>query len=268
MNKNDLILLADLNLGESMREIARWKADNEIVERDDLLLISGGDPTPMTNSAIRVGDRAFPPADEAMNQIRNYFRNRNLDYSIHLRRHLDSDLEDLCRSEKMIAISESPGMAIQEPIPVKDLPAGVTIKKIENPSGAFDFAAVAIASYQSLGMPKKTGKIMFETPERILRPSNHLVVAYLNEEPVSAAMIIFSHSIAGIYWVGTIESARKKGLGEACTAIVTNEAFRRGASLVVLQASPFGEPIYRRLGFQEFTRYPWYMHFSEKNVRR
>lgn len=263
MNKNDLIYLADLNLAESMREIARWKADNEISEQDDLLLIVGGDSTPMTNSAIRVGDRALPPVDEAMDKIRNYFLNRNLGYSIHIRRHLDSDLEDRCRSEKMAQISESPGMAIQKPIRTKDLPAGVTIQKIENQSGAADFASVTIDSYQSLGMPKETGKIIFETPERFLRPCNHLVVAYLNEKPVSAAMIIFSHSIAGIYWVGTIESARKKGLGEACTAMVTNEAFRRGASLVILQASQFGEPIYRRLGFQEFTRYPWYMHFHK-----
>jgi predicted GNAT family acetyltransferase len=77
-------------------------------------------------------------------------------------------------------------------------------------------------------------------------------------------MIVFSHSIAGIYWVGTIESFRKKGLAEVCTATVTNEAFRRGASSVILQASPFGEPIYRRLGFKEFTRYLWYMHFHKE----
>ncbi len=44
---------------------------------------------------------------------------------------------------------------------------------------------------------------------------------------------------------------------------VTNEAIRRGAALVVLQASKFGEPIYRRMGFKEFTQYPWYMYFNK-----
>ncbi len=264
MNNNDLIYLADLNLAESLREIARWRVSSEIIEQDDLLLVSGGDSTPMTNSVIRVGDRPYPPAEEVMNRIKGYFGNRNFGCSVHIRRHLDSDLEDLCRSEKMAQISESPGMAIQAPIRMKNLPAEITVRPIENQSGAVDFASVVIDSYQSLGMPQDTGKIIFETPERILRPHNHLVVAYLNEKPVSAAMIIFSHSIAGIYWVGTVESARKKGLGEACTVMVTNEAFRRGASLVILQASRFGEPIYRRLGFREFTRYPWYMHFNQR----
>jgi ribosomal protein S18 acetylase RimI-like enzyme len=263
MTNNDLIYLADLNLAESMREIARWKVDSEIIEQGDLLLVVGGDATPLTNSAIRMGNQALPPAEEVMDKIRNYFWNRNLGYSIHIRRHLDSDLEDRCRSEKMTQISESPGMAIQEPIQVKNFPAGVTIKTIENHSGAIDFSSVVIDSYQRLGMPKETAELMFETPERMLRPYNHLVVAYWNDKPVSGAMIIFSHSIAGIYWVGTIESARNQGLAEACTSLVTNEAFRRGACLVVLQASQFGEPIYRRLGFQEFTRYPWYMHFHK-----
>ncbi|OGP51837.1 MAG: hypothetical protein A2Y79_08860 [Deltaproteobacteria bacterium RBG_13_43_22] len=261
MTNQDLIYLADLNLAESLREIARWKTHSEIIEQDDLLLVAGGDSTPLTNSSIRLGDQALPPADEVMERVRGYFGTRNLGYSVHIRRHIDSDLEDLCRSTKMVQISQSPGMAIQEPIRMKELPAEFTIKSIEDKSAAIDFASVAVASYQSLGMAAETGGIIFETPERMLRPYNFLAVAYWNQKPVSCAMIIFSHSIAGIYWVGTIESARKKGLGEACTVMVTNEAFRRGAACVILQASHFGEPIYLRLGFKEFTRYPWYMHF-------
>jgi ribosomal protein S18 acetylase RimI-like enzyme len=264
MTNHDLLYLADLNYAESVRETARWRADSEIIEQNDLLLIYGGDPTPVTNSVMRTGEHSGPPADVILDRVKEYFGNRNLGYSLRLRRHLDSDLERLCQSgemAKMVKISESPGMSIQEPIRTKDLPSGITVKSIEDKTGAFDFATVAINSYQTLGMPKAIGEKIFKTPEKMLRPSNHLVVAYLNEKPVSAAMLIFSHSIAGIYWVGTMESARRKGLAEACTSLVTSEAFKRGAACVVLQASKFGEPIYLRLGFKEFTRYPWYMYF-------
>ncbi len=263
MKNDDLITLADLNHAESLRETARWRADSGIMEQDDLLIITGGDSSPVTNSAMRVGHHDRPPADEVMERVSAYFGSRNRGYSFHLRGHLDSDLEDLCRSAEMVKISESPGMAIYEPIMTKDLPPGLKVKPIEDKPGAVDFSTVAINSYRSLGMPVETGKKIFATPERMLRPYNHLVVAYLNGTPVSGAMLVFSHSIAGIYWVGTVESARKKGLAETCTAAVTNEAFRRGAGCVVLQASKFGEPIYRRLGFKEFTRYPWYMHFHK-----
>ena len=263
MTNHDLTCLADLNYAESAREIARWKADNEIIEQNDLLLIAGGDSTPVTNSAMRLGNHSGPPAAAIMDRVRVYFGNKNLGYSFRIRRHLDSDLEQLCQAAEMVKISESPGMSIQGLIRIKDLPPGITIKSIEDKPGALDFASVVIDSYQSLGMPKETGRKIFETPERMLRPYNHLLVAYLDKKPVSAAMLIFSHTIAGIYWVGTIESARKKGLAEVCTSMITNEAFRRGASCVILQASKFGEPIYLRLGFKEFTRYPWYMHFHK-----
>jgi hypothetical protein len=261
VTNHDLIYLADLNYAESFRETARWTADCEIIEQDNLLLIAGSDSTPVTNSAIRLGNFPNPPAEQVMGRVRTYFGNRNRGYGLHLRRHLDADLEHLCRSAEMVKISEPPGMAIQEPIRNKDLPPTITIKPVEDKSGALDFASVVIESFQSLGMPKESGEKIFETPERMLQPYNHLVVAYLSGRPVSSAMLIFSHSIAGIYWVGTVNSARKMGLAEACTSLVTNEAFRRGASCVILQASPFGEPIYRRLGFKEFTRYLWYMHF-------
>ena len=84
----------------------------------------------------------------------------------------------------------------------------------------------------------------------------------LQDQPVSAAMLIFSNAIAGIYWVGTEAGGRGRGLAGACVRAVTNEAFRRGAPLVILQARKFGEPLYRRMGFKEFTRYPWYMYFE------
>jgi GNAT superfamily N-acetyltransferase len=263
MNHHDLIYLADLNLAESIREFVRWRRHGEIFEKDDLLFVSGGDADPVSNSVIRLSARPDPQAEAVLKLVGDYFGKKQYSFSIHLRRHIDSDLEALCRSTKMALISESPGMAILEPVGTKTLPAQVAIRAIEDQSGAADFASVVIESYQSLGMPRETGEKIFENPERILKPNNFFLVAYWDEKPLSAAMIIFSHSIAGIYWVGTLERARKKGLGEACTAAVTNEAFRRGAAAVVLQASPFGEPIYRRLGFQEFTRYPWYMRFQK-----
>ncbi len=64
MTNHDLIYLADLNYAESIRETARWANHCEILEQDDLLLIAGGGLTPKTNSAIRLGNHAWPPAEE------------------------------------------------------------------------------------------------------------------------------------------------------------------------------------------------------------
>ena len=58
-----------------------------------------------------------------------------------------------------------------------------------------------------------------------------------------------------MYWVASLPSERRKGAADAVTRFVTNAAFDRGASVVTLQASRAGEPIYRRMGYREVVRY-------------
>ncbi len=85
-----------------------------------------------------------------------------------------------------------------------------------------------------------------------------VVLGYVEERPAAAAVAILSDGIAGLYWVATLPEARGRGLGEACTRLAGNRAFELGARCVVLQASKMGEPIYRRMGYREVTRYRWY----------
>ena len=61
--------------------------------------------------------------------------------------------------------------------------------------------------------------------------------------------------MAGIGWVGTIESARRRGYAEAVTWAAVREGFRRGAAFANLQASVMGRPIYERMGFLTLTEY-------------
>jgi predicted GNAT family acetyltransferase len=84
-------------------------------------------------------------------------------------------------------------------------------------------------------------------------------VAYKDNKPASCAFALLSHGIAGIYYVGTIEAARGIGLAEQCVRAVGNAAFKFGARCVILQASIYGEPVYKRIGYQESTRYLRYL---------
>jgi ribosomal protein S18 acetylase RimI-like enzyme len=54
---------------------------------------------------------------------------------------------------------------------------------------------------------------------------------------------------AAVGWVATVPEARRRGLGAAVTARAVEHAFDNGAELVVLEASPSGQPVYERLGF-------------------
>lgn len=263
MNTEEILNFADLNLAEFVREMARWNPAGEILEQDDLVLTKGISRFPSINVAISLSSAADKSGAATFERIRSFYRERKSGFSIHIRKHADTELESICQLEKLFLVSEAPGMVIDRPFPDTKMPEDLEVRRITEVPRVLDFASVVIESYQSMDMPPYVGKIIFASPERLLKPYNYLVVAYDQEKPVSAAMLLFSNSIAGIYWVGTVSHARGKGLAEACIKAVTNEAFRRGAPLVVLQASRFGAPVYRRMGFTEITRYPWYMHFEK-----
>ncbi len=263
MNAKDILRLSDLNLAAYVREMTRWNAPGEIFEQNDLLLTKGPGTSPVTSVAISLSGGDDHAAIDRFGRIRSFYRERKSSFSVHIRKHADKALEAICLREKMIQISDAPGMMTDRPLQDIPAPEGVEIRHVVTTDGVVDFALVTAQSYQSLGMPMQTGQQIFASPERLLQPYNYLVVAYDQEQPVSAAMILFSHSIAGIYWVGTLEHHRGRGLAYACVCQVTREAFRRGAPLVVLQASKFGAPLYVRMGFQEVTKYPWYMHFEK-----
>lgn len=261
MEHDDILHLSDLNLAEFIREMARWDSASEIIEHDDLLITKGAGSTPITNVAFRLDRGGCRPCDEVMGRLISYYTAHKTGFSLHIRKHDDDGMEARCEKENMRRISDAPGMMIGEQIPDSPLAEGVELRQALDSAAAAEFAGVAIESYKTLAMPEAVGSKIFATPERMIRPYNHLVVGYLRGEPVSCAMAMMSHSIAGIYWVGTVPDARGKGIAGACTRAVVNEALRRGARFAVLQASQFGEPLYREMGFREITRYPWYMYF-------
>ena len=53
-----------------------------------------------------------------------------------------------------------------------------------------------------------------------------------------------------------------RGLGDVVTRAVTNEAFDRGASVVTLEASKFGESTYARMEYREIYRYRLLIRFE------
>ncbi|HLF22692.1 MAG TPA: GNAT family N-acetyltransferase, partial [Burkholderiales bacterium] len=107
-------------------------------------------------------------------------------------------------------------------------------------------------------------RIYFNRPAALLSDRVTGFVAYRARRPVATALTIHSGNSAGIYWVSTVSSERRSGLGELCARLSTNAGFERGASTVTLQASPFGEPIYQRLGYRTYDRTRRFMELPAK----
>ena len=82
----------------------------------------------------------------------------------------------------------------------------------------------------------------------------------LGEEPVATATLFFGVGVAGIYFVCTVERARRRGIGAGITLTALREARDLGYKVGVLGSSEMGYRVYRRLGFEEYCRirlYEW-----------
>jgi len=77
-------------------------------------------------------------------------------------------------------------------------------------------------------------------------------VAYMNEQPASAAWIYFpKHSQFASLWGGsTISKFRKQGLYTALLAVRAQEAKSRQVKFLTVDASPMSRPILEKLGFE------------------
>lgn len=261
MNANETLLhLSDLNLAESNREHARFLPPLVITERDGVLFTASGTRSPAApfNVAMRVGVERHDP-QQLLDSARAFFAEIKRGFSIQVRSHLDRDLIEVCEKASLVCMSgRAPGMVLNQRLASKHLAAGVECRVV-NAANALDFVAVAAASYEPIGLAPAVTQKIFSNPSRWLAPQWHVRVIYERGQPVAGAMLLFSHGIAGVYWVGTIPSARGNGYADAIMRAVSNHAFDQGARAVVLQASKMGEPIYARMGYREITTYPWFL---------
>jgi GNAT superfamily N-acetyltransferase len=86
------------------------------------------------------------------------------------------------------------------------------------------------------------------------RDAFHIRVARLNGENVAAGMAFDHRSDCGIFNVGTLEPARRRGLGTALTALLLHDALDRGCETASLQSTPMAEHVYAAVGFLDLGR--------------
>jgi GNAT superfamily N-acetyltransferase len=82
----------------------------------------------------------------------------------------------------------------------------------------------------------------------------HLLAARIDGEMVAAALAYDFGGDSGIYNVGTVEKARRRGLGTALTAAQVHDARARGSRTASLQSTPMAERVYAAVGFRDLGR--------------
>lgn len=259
MTQQEWIELSDLNLAEAYREMSR-RAGGVAHDEDGLCLWAGGHALPvMFNGALPT--RGGLAADDVFERTRAFFAARRRGYTLMLRAHADADLVAAAEGAGLTPWGASPAMVLEARLADAPAPAGAHIERVDSEADARDYAAVMGAAYATYGMPADVAPAVLSLD--VLRAPH--IAAFLvrldDGTPAAGAMVMVTHGVAGIYWVGTTPETRGRGLAELATRVAGNAGFDLGARIAALQASVMGEPVYRRMGYVTVTRYPTFVRF-------
>jgi len=246
---------AHLNLVDSSRQFFEFDPDAAVEAAPGWLFGAGSSTHPViSNAAFRRDDDL--DAGELITRARKFFTSRERGFSIWVRagQSADRDLIDAAEAAGFQPVYAMPEMTLGTRLDPPQLPPGVELRGLSDVEQAPDFWRVAIAAYASNGFPPEVFA-GYRNHAGLLAENVAAFIALLDGEPVSIAMTIVSHGVAGIYWVGSLEQARGKGLGRAVTVAATNAGFDLGGEIASLQASPMGKPIYLNLGYETALEY-------------
>jgi ribosomal protein S18 acetylase RimI-like enzyme len=246
---------AHLNLVDSSRQFFELDPDAAIEAEPGWLFGAGSATHPAISNAAFRRDSSVN-AEDFIARAEGFFAARERGFSIWARagQAADDDLISAAEAAGLQAVYEMPEMTLGNELAAESLPAGAELRRLRAEDEAPGFWRVATEAYASNGFPPEVFAGYTEH-SGLLADNVAAFIVYLDGEPASIAMTIVSHGVAGIYWVGSAERARGRGLGRAVTVAATNAGLALGAKIASLQASPMGKPIYLALGYETAFEY-------------
>jgi hypothetical protein len=262
LDRADELHLGHRNLIAASLAMAGWSAEGVRQEDDGVVMFASGSWIPLEfNEAYRTDDSV--DADELVRRADAFFSARGRGFSIKVRDEgSDEDLRRACEQAGMATFSEPSPQMICRDRPRDATPAGISVRVAENADVVRDFVTVNADAYSTYGLPPEEMVAVFGQPERVLSDEVVVVVAYDGEDPLAAALTYLSDGIAGLYFVGTVARARRRGLGRCIATAATQVGFDRGGRVCILQASPMGEPIYLAMGYETLYHYVTYAKWA------
>ena len=247
------------------RALTRWGSRGSLEEGGGAVLCASGTWIPVVaNSAFRSDDSLSGAA--LISRADAFFSGLARGFTVKVRDSgEDDDLRRACGVAGLEPFGDPvPEMLCRSPLPEPHPIDGVTMHVVDDDEGVREFIDVNAEAYATYGMPAEVLSDLFDETARVLAdPAAFIVVARRGDEPIATAMAYESDGVASLQWVGTVPSARTAGLGALVTVAATNLTFEHGASSCSLQASPMGESVYRRLGYETVYHYAEYVRWPK-----
>jgi hypothetical protein len=248
----DVAARAHANLGNFTRFHARLNRGSLLLDEGGVIAV-GGIP------GFATGVRSDPVVDApaSADTLTTFIEAHGGGALLWMRVGADDDLSAELIERGFQELAQSPEMICEGPLEAREPPAGVTVRFADSAQDVSAYARIAGEAFAHLGISAEITSTEIDNPEEMLAPDCIIALAEMGGEPVAGALVVLfgPEPVGYVGWVACADAARGNGLGDTATRAVTNEAFARGASLVTLEASHFGESTYARMGYREIYRY-------------
>src|SRR5579862_1059020 len=239
--------------GEEWWRYFRHAPQAEVHEERELLWVISGIPIKEYTAVARTRfdpGRTTEELDHQIARMQHYFRAHQVGMQWIIGPSTrPANLGERLEQHGFTCQGSVPGMAI----PLERLPAVVAappqleITRVANEWFLKEWAAVA---GEAFGEPARIQQARFAVHGALGFAEDAPVQRYLarlDGQPVAMSAMLLAAGVAGIYDVATIPSARRQGIGAAITRVPLLAGRAMGYAVGVLEASPMGLPVYRRL---------------------
>jgi GNAT superfamily N-acetyltransferase len=237
---------SDLSLAWSYRKLAGYLPLGEVLEAGAVTAIVCGVPVGSFNMCIVTESPGAGDVEAAL----DWLAERELPYMAWVEETLAQPLRELLGSHGLVAEEwVNPGMVLPASTEPPPTPAGVAVLRV----GRAEFERWRGLLVEG-GLPTAFAEALFP-PALADDPEVALFIGTLDGRPVGTSAAVRTGDVAGVYAVGTIPAARRRGVGEALTWATVAAARDWGCRTVTLQSSEMALPIYTRMGFRTVVSY-------------
>jgi ribosomal protein S18 acetylase RimI-like enzyme len=245
---------AHQNLCDWTRWTGRLDPKTTTIDDDGIVAVAGTTDFPTSRVAIRSDLTLAPEAWAA--RVDDFMTETGKTACVYTRVGTDDDLTTQMLERGFVELTTTPEMVCDKAVGARPAPADVTVRFASSPADISAYARVAAEAFAHLMLPEAITLDAIDHPDQYLADDCVVSLAELDGVAVAGAqLVLFADGRAYVAWVACADAARGRGLGDTVTRAITNEAFERGADLVTLEASSFGEHTYARMGYREVFRY-------------
>ena len=260
LNDNNLMTAAEQMLTES---VLCWQAWNklEAINFDDCIITRSSEDFPFFNNVMSPNfseDSAADRIEELLQAVGK--KERAVCWWLGMNAQ-PTNLAELLQEAGAFKAMENRMMAIEvKNLPEVVMPEGVEMLEVSSKEQLEQWTSVVAPAHGIPAEMEEHWTDMYEAagygPESSV--TRHFM-ALIDGKPVGATSLITAAGVCSVGSVATVADYRKRGIGSVLTLWPLKVAELLGYRVACLSASPDGEPVYEKLGFEKFQKNEVYL---------